>query len=379
MASWYRKYGKYVTIVYTDAAGKERHLSRRLYKHLDNRPDADIDMWMEQWERLNSAQAHRPDTIGTTPEQERAIAAYMSHLQHDKERAPNTLANYRRWLKWAISYFGGEPFQHWPKRSRDYGRWLMDERSVSPEETLSANRALKNFWAWLDDEELLGEDVPQLKVRGGKKKWKATPLQSLIYPEDVLGWAERLEQPMALIVLLQYFFSLRPQETFALHKKHFTAGDEAAGMECGKQMKGYGLYDRLSVYIHRQKTEDGSITPPKDWSVGNVACFDKHAARAIVGMLSAYPDEGELFPKKPNRYYNMWRDARAPLGVTASLKDLRRASLYWLGHYKPFTAITLQKHSRHESIESLEYYLRRPGERMPGEHITLALGDEDDD
>jgi hypothetical protein len=45
-------------------------------------------------------------------------------------------------------------------------------------------------------------------------------------------------------------------------------------------------------------------------------------------------------------------------------KDLRRASLYWLGHETQISLLQLMKHARHSSTETTLKYLRRPAESL---------------
>ena len=46
------------------------------------------------------------------------------------------------------------------------------------------------------------------------------------------------------------------------------------------------------------------------------------------------------------------------------MKDLRRASLYWLGHHTQLGLIELKSHARHSKSDTTLLYLRRPNEEL---------------
>ncbi len=55
----------------------------------------------------------------------------------------------------------------------------------------------------------------------------------------------------------------------------------------------------------------------------------------------------------------MWKKA----GINKiTLKDLRRASLYWLGHYSELNFVDLKNHARHSQPSTTPLYVRRPEE-----------------
>lgn len=370
MAYWYRKNGKYVTVYFEHPdTGVQTQLKRKATKHLDRQPDQAIELWVEEWARLNEAKEARRDTIGATPEQENAFKGFLLHLEKEDERARNTLRNYRRWLKWAVEYFREEPLASWPKTSRGFGTWLLSEKRVSESETKAANRAIAKFWRWAEEEELPGVEGV-LKVKGGKKRYKPTPLQRTMTPDEALALAWRAPSPFNLMVLVGYFMSLRPQETFALTPDNFLAGKEAAALECNLVLGQHGLYNRLAYYVEEQIVDTGDEDDPKDYSFGWVGCFDERAARLIIRLLENFTG----FDKKPNHYYNLWRQSKAS---DFTLKDLRRASIYWLGHYTTLPPGALQNHARHQSIETTQLYMRRPGEgpREAGGKRRLSLDD----
>jgi hypothetical protein len=141
-------------------------------------------------------------------------------------------------------------------------------------------------------------------------------------------------------------------------------------------MKEMKLFNRLVVHIREQKT-DGKIgssasSEPKAHSKGWVGCFNEQAAREIVELLTGFGPTQPLFSVTNNRtLYKYWQQDGIQ-GIT--LKDLRRASLYWLGHHSNFSKepIKLMKHARHKRIDTTMLYLRRPEESLEG-NLVLDL------
>ncbi|RYZ80389.1 MAG: hypothetical protein EOP04_25955, partial [Proteobacteria bacterium] len=153
-------------------------------------------------------------------------------------------------------------------------------------------------------------------------------------------------QDLRLIALLGYFFSLRPQETLALRRDDLIAGKKASTSEYYQVLTAVDLYERLAVNITRQRGHKG-INPPKRHSIGIVARFDEVEATAIVGRLITYDADAPLFPLHFNTYLKQWA-AKGLRNMT--MKDLRRASLYWLGHYRRLELVVLKNQTRHNKI-----------------------------
>jgi hypothetical protein len=123
-------------------------------------------------------------------------------------------------------------------------------------------------------------------------------------------------------------------------------------------MAAAGLYDRLLVKIYRQKSRGLNHMPdPKANSKGLVACFSEEAAKIIVQELNLKERDETLFPFGADWYFKSWRRHGYP---DLTLKDCRRASLYWLGHYTKLDVVALRNHARHKSIETTALYTRRP-------------------
>jgi hypothetical protein len=122
-------------------------------------------------------------------------------------------------------------------------------------------------------------------------------------------------------------------------------------------MSAITLYDRLAFHVQRQRNRMGEESPPKKSSAAWVALFNRDAALLLMDLIDGMDDSDRLLFMEANQFYDHW-----PFDF--ALKDLRRASLYWLGHHAPVTMqlVHMMKHSRHKSPESLTLYLRRPDE-----------------
>jgi hypothetical protein len=155
------------------------------------------------------------------------------------------------------------------------------------------------------------------------------------------------------MVLLGYFFSLRPQESLGVTVRDF---DTDTAKECCKTMAGMGLYGTLAVHVSKQKTNRGIRNSVKAQSTGWVACFDKTAAGILAAIVDSMGDDEPLFAYAANRGFDRWRDHGIP---DMTLKDLRRASLYWLGHYTQLTYVMLRHHARHRDERTTWLYMRR--------------------
>src|SRR5690606_34961468 len=118
--------------------------------------------------------------------------------------------------------------------------------------------------------------------------------------------------------------------------------------ECCRVMKRFEMFDRLAVNVHRQRVQIGTFEDPKASSKGWVACFNEDAAKLLVETLRHLDKDKLLFDVLPDASLSRWKNYGME-GV--SMKDLRRASLYWLGHKTNIELIPLKHHARHARVE----------------------------
>jgi hypothetical protein len=177
---------------------------------------------------------------------------------------------------------------------------------------------------------------------------------------------------MGLIALCGYFFSLRTFEVFGLLRKDFRAGSKASELEAAKVFEKAKLFNKLAVNIDKQRGRDGNLTKPKTkYSEQVVCCFDEHAAKHLVGLIKDLKLDDFIIPQwLPEYNIKLWKTLGIP-GIT--IKDLRRASLYWLGHNTELTPVQLKNHARHSDINTTLLYCRRPKDKPDSDDLALNL------
>jgi hypothetical protein len=371
MAFWNRREnraGRPVQVYYFDGE-KQVGVPRKLYRHLDNEPDHVIEEWVARWSNLNEAKAIRPDLIkAQVPSDWSALIDEFCTFMLKEGRAANTVKDHKRHLLTSLPYFaevGCERFADFYSYSRRLSPWLT-EQGKSARRIWAINQSINLWWEFLDEQKGLVEG--KLKLTGGHKTKNSTPLKLILKPEEILG-AQCTHPQIRLMMLIGYYFSLRPQETLALTPAHFRAGSPATFLECCKALDSAGLFSKLAVNIERQKV-GGKFKAPKKNSVGWVGCFDEAGAREIVSLIKTVKKDELLFPFTTDTYFKLWR--KHGLANTVS-KDMRRASLYWLGHYSKLPVSALKNHARHQSIETTMLYTRRPEELTDADWQQLDL------
>lgn len=407
MAHWKPKTvkGRTYVFVYTYRAGRQTQVKpRSSYAHLDAfLPDPaqhhNIDTWVADWAAKNE-KTKKPEAAILFSDDRLAkyIADYETYLRVRRGRSDKTYGNYSSWLRrYVVPYFLSLPQplkdpQTWPGASirlLDY----LENRGCNPPLIRGCNNALRGLWTWLLEEHLVtGSEQLHLRAPLAEDDEGATPLPRPVPPEEVLQFVRTVTRKPAkgkhkqsdavrnakLLALLGYFFSLRPQESFGLTPADFRAGPVAQALACGKAMQGLQLFDRLAVDVQRQRTHRGSLTPPKAHSKGYVSCFNAEAAQLLVGLLNEQADTTKgLFKVRNRELYKQWALVTEDTSLAdIDLKDLRRASLYYLGHETGFQGahILLMKHARHKEFETTMLYLRRPEECAPAVPGKLDLG-----
>jgi len=361
MAFWKRYEGRRVR-VWAFKEGRQVSVPRKETRHLDGQPDDVVQRYVDS---LGEPKLVRQ----TTESLERLVEGWGEHLTRRRKLNPETVRQRTNSLRFTVLPFFMEqdpPLSdpnHWPFRTirlLDY----MERLGLSPNLQQRATQALRGFWEWLRDENVVDANVA-IRTRTPKGIAAPTPLQYAVTPEQVLAFAGRAAPDLAFMALAGYFFSLRPQELLAVTKADFRAGSAATGLECCKVFARFGLFGRLAVDVNKQNSKSlkSQTAPPK--SKGYVGCFNGEAARRIVELIKARPGGPEpLVPFSVD--YNMKRWAREGI-PGATLKDLRRASLYWLGHHTSVGLVELQSHARHAKADTTQLYLRRPAEVAPAD------------
>lgn len=329
--------------VYYYSEGLRKALPRRQTYHLDNASDEEIERFLTASTALQKARRHRPDAQQMPAELEPLIDQFLAHLRDNLGRQPPTLTQYEGYLRRAGIMFGW-PLDKWPLKSPNFPQ-LCRSLGYPRAAMFKMRQNILVFWYWLRD---MGYVVGDLRIPKLSVNNKTTPLKHVLSPDDVLDLP--LKGELRYLALLCFFCSLRPQEAVALTPKDFAAGSRSEGLECTRVFKKAGLYHKLAVRVEKQR-HDKTIRDPKSDSIGWVACFDERAAKEIVKLAQTV-----TLSYRMDSYQRRWLKQ----GFKFTLKDLRRASLYWLGHHTKLNPIELKNHARHSSLETTSLYVRRP-------------------
>jgi hypothetical protein len=363
MSSFTRKRGKLV-YVFVNLPGKTRTtaLPRSETQHLDGQPDHNILFFINEWERKQGL--NRPPTTNHLQEY---IKKFITHYKDVLNRHENTVKEHERFLiNHIVPYYLAldpplaDP-NYWPSKSIQMMAKLK-EQDMSDGKIKRANLTLKLFYKWLTEENyVLGDGKILTRNPGRLKSQPQTPLKVMLTPEHIMKLArEQIDDDIALLLVFGYFFSLRTQESFGLMVDDIKAGSVVLNLECSKTMKSLGYWAGMVLKVDRQKEKNTKVSTPKNNSKGWVCCWNKDAAAFIIKRLEGKKPEEFIFKTVPNVLYKKWKD----MEFGFALKDLRRMSLYHLGHFSQITSIQLMKHARQKSEEALSLYLRRPEEDL---------------
>lgn len=366
MAFWTRDGNR--VVVYSSSGGKQRKLPRADIRHLDTEPDHNVETWVRNWELANEGRAGRQTETLDIPPLLDLVETFSAYLE-TRRKSPKTISQHKHNLtRYCLPFFASvhglvDP-PLWPSKSVRLLEHLQS-RGCASRTINTCNVSMRVFWNWLVEE---GRASGALLLRNAVGGPRDTPLARTVAPDEILK--RKYPSPeIRLLALIGYFFSLRPQELVALRPRDFRAGSRAAELEACRVMKAAGHFGRFAVEIHRQRVGN-DFRPPKVNSRGWVACFSERAARELVATLGGRKPDELIFPHRLDWYFRLWRRDGIP-GVT--LKDLRRSSLYWLGHYGHLEFTQLKNHARHADPSTTALYVRRPGREEAGEFEALDL------
>ena len=370
----------------TTRAGKT--LPRSESRQLDPLSDEEIDRWIIAKEASENSTMVEVEPLGPSVisgELLENFARWLAYLEHRKLN-PNTIKQHKsNASRFMFEYFGRvacEPNPNlWPLLTGRFYNWLVSSGNLvslpspgntagetvlvrapcTPHQIRTTNITFRKFYNWLSEEAIV--PAVELRMRPPMLKRPEVQLTKVVSPEDVLAWARSCGDAVVKFVgLVGYFFSLRPQETFALRRQDFLGGKEIELLECGRVMRGANLFSRLGVYVGRQKQNNGEIgDSAKKGSNGWVCCFNEEAARLVVSLLEELESDTVVARWNNKKLYNSWSNCGIP-GTT--IKDMRRASLYWLAHETDLQPVHLMKHARHRNIQTTLIYCQRPEEEL---------------
>jgi hypothetical protein len=366
MAYWqWKSYrlSRYVA-VYVKTKGVAKPLPRSLVKHLDSASDGDIEKWVAEFADPLGQKYIRHGQDYIAPELADLVGKFCQ-FQLAEGRTKTTVQQHRSLLtRFALPFFCDQiPPQFnpedWHLTSIKLQPWL-EERGVTSPVRKRVNISLRTYYKYLYDEGIV-KYHPQLRLRNPRRIDTPTPLRVSLTPEDIISFVSKCQiKELRLIALIGFGFSVRPQEIAALRSMDFRAGSSALVLECCKSLANCGLFNRLAVIIHRQRIRN-EFRSPKSGSTGVVGCIDERIARLLVDELHGLGSDSQLFKHQLDWYYELWRRH----GIqNVTMKDLRRASILWLGHHTKIEFVVLKSHARHKDPATTALYVRRPEEQL---------------
>lgn len=360
MANGWQRNSKGNVYFYYFEDGKQKKAPRSVTKWLDNQPDSNVDEARNRWRREHKIKHQKVlFPILTNTAINDLVDRFCTYMT-SRKKDPKTVKHHALCLrKYCLPFFvhaeGLETPENWPSKSVRLLEHLL-KLGVTATTINRSNVAMRVFWKWLAEEDIV---QGTLLLRNAVIDKNDTPLQFTVTPEDVLNYRYARDD-VRLMALIGYFFSLRPQELVALRPKDFRAGKQCMLLECCKVMNNESLYSKFALEVSRQRSGN-TFKKPKVGSRGWVACFNEKAAREIVAAISQMKPDELIFNFRLDWLITLWRK-NGYRGLT--LKDLRRASIYYLGHYTDLGFTALKNHARHSDPSTTSLYIRRPGNEI---------------
>lgn len=384
MAYWQRRPNGTI-YVYSHRDGRNKQLPRTQTKHLDGQSDTNVQYWVDNWERTYEASAIQPDSINFSNSNLTQLVNQFIDYRLTRGIDGSMLTTHKNLLlDYAIPFFLmqtpplKDPNQ-WPPVAPKMLNYLID-KGLPPNSIRHLNTALRKLWIWLQEEGVVTSMTPKIMLRSPVTVKAPTPLKRVVTPAEVIKFASTKlassddddDVQMGRIALCGYFFSLRTLEVFGLKRSDFWAGSLATNLEASRVFERAGLFNKLAVNIDKQRSKNGALRKPKTaYSVQFVCCFDKEAAALLISSIKDLKRDDFIISKwLPEYNIRLWRRKGIP---GATIKDLRRSSLYWLGHNTGLTPVQLKNHARHSDINTTLLYCRRPKDEIDGYDPTLDL------
>lgn len=385
-------------------------IKRENLRHLDNLSDDQVEAYFQN---LNSSRVSRKINPEVLTEVSRKYIDLFLIWLSGRGRSRHTISQHRTNLHTAALYFDRQgTLSHWPRYSVKL-RVYLKERGLSENHINKIQMSTGQLWKYLRKHERIVEGPIDFDETVGHAKSKDTPLKRHLTPQEVLEWCRACKVlHVRLMALVGYFASLRPQETFAQTETDFIGGAEALTFECSKVMSSIGMFNGFTIDVLKQRgVRLGEIGDPKKHSSGVVSVFNREAALLIVDTIrgvralnlakargdvelavsrvkSAKPyrraraekavnktdkalevaEGGVLFQNGNRLYEGLWA-AKGLEEVT--LKDLRRASGYWLANYTVIKLESLHLHMRHKDIQTTSLYFRRAKEKPTSRTLDI--------
>ena len=413
MASWHRRRGGTpVTVYYYDKIRKKpAQVPRSHTKHLDDRPEAEIDAWVDNWAAENGHKVHRAmkHSLSQTDELQVLWSDFQNYIQKMRNLEDKTMKSRENEFRgYILPYFvgkhGEKDVRNWFKHVGGFSMHVLTESGLKNMIDVKKKIWLvRRFGEYLVTSRVMTS--PWVLMMPSSKVKPETTLKQRISPEEVFKEARILlakseipssnkaltmsgkivgrrktlfnnERQMALALLIGYFASLGPGEVYGLYKEDLITGlaaTEAAKSTYPTFVK-FDLGSKLTLSIERQLGDQNIEKYPKnDYRFGAAHIWNVEAARLISQLVKEMPS-GRLFRLSRGRLDKLHAKLiRSTLNVTAH--DLRRASALYLGRSVKIPLEALQLHLRHSEIETTMLYIREPS---TAEQKSLEEQDFDD-
>lgn len=376
MAYFSRRHARYVTVYYY-YENKLHTLPREKTRHLDDLNDQQIQDWIDKWEKDHGIKRVR-SRLKTVLKADELVALFEQYLEQKRYLRNTNVGVLRRELshfnKYILPYFVQKHTERditkWYKHTAGLSVYLKKEVELSNNTTKKIAWMVERFGKYLFAKGIIASvwHVP-IPVLGRKA---STPLKQELTPDYLLQVASTLDAKWRLVVLLGYFASLRPGETFALQKEDFVTGSKAKELaKTYTRFNKMGIGSGLTVSITKAlNSETGEPSLPKThYSYGFVNIWHIEAAKQLAGLLKQLPT-GKLFDGHRRHLFKGYKSLNLPF----TLHDLRRASALYLGRTLSVDPLLLQDHLRHSNISTTMIYTRRPTE-----DVVLASNQDFDD
>ncbi len=371
MAGWYRRKNGTISIR-SYSGGREVAVIGPEVKALKDKPDAEIQRWVENWEVENNCvpktRNRKKSTATWTPKLAKLLKEYQKERAMEEKVARKTLAEelgvFENYIfPFFLQVHGRNDPARWDEVGFGFRGWLTETTSLEVRTKKQIIEALNRFGAYLKEVGAIDQAWKYKTPKTGHSRTdRKTPLELAIKPEDIFAAVKLVTAPeWKLSLLVGYFAVLRPEEVLALTKEDFLTGALAVKeSQTYLRLQKKSLDSKLAVKITKALVEGKKVGPPKNYnSNGIVTIWNKDAALQIAAILKEWPDDTPFFTFCKTYLFKIHSEKVRPhIGVT--MHDLRRAGGLYLGRTLEVEPWLLQDVMRHKDLDTTMLYTRRP-------------------
>ena len=363
-----KRQGTWKAYYYDAKIGKQVWVPAAITRVWDDLPEAEAQERLEAWladSGLSRVRSKRRSLLkGSNLDQ--LLVGYADYMRSMRAGRAVTLRDEESRLRgYAVGYFvqhhGQSDVTKWWRFTASYGTYLRSTYpNLDPNSVKKLCQSVRRFGEYLAAHNHIAQPwlVPVPKI----KKERTTPLARALSPDEVLSLAKKVPDRWALFLLITYFASLRPEETYALEIGDFVTGERAKKeAKTHARLGKHGLGSGLSISISRTHTGKDPVALTKTHYATGVVQVWSSSAAVRIGALLKELKTARLFEGTRNQLNTAYKSEVLPkLNLKAG--DLRRASCLYLGREVGLDPILLQEHMRHSVITTTMLYTRRPAE-----------------